>query len=119
LLNWPPVAAPDGRLVPGLDPGIENETFNILKTGGYLLEHNYGHGKQNLAALLVTLNLLAFACHTVCDHAEELWQRARSKASSRVQFFNRLVAVTSFLIFASWHDHVRTLAFLQPPPQPP
>ena len=67
----------------------------------------------------VTLNLLAFACHTVCDHAEELWRRARSKASSRAQFFNRLLAVTSFLIFPSWHDLVRTLAFLQPPPQPP
>jgi len=98
---------------------IENETFNTLKTGGYHLEHNYGHGKQNLAALLATLNLLAFACHTVCDHAEELWRRARSKASSRAQFFNRLVVVTSFLIFPSWDDLVRTLAFLQPPPQPP
>jgi len=98
---------------------IENETFNTLKTGGYHLEHSYGHGKQNLAALLVTLNLLAFAFHTVCDHAEELWQRARSKASSRALFFSRLVAVTSFLIFPSWDDLVRTLAFLQPPPQPP
>jgi hypothetical protein len=98
---------------------IENETFNTLKTGGYHLEHSYGHGKQNLAALLVTLNLLAFAFHTVCDHAEELWQRARSKASSRAQFFSRLVAITSFLIFPSWDDLVRTLAFLQPPPQPP
>ncbi len=25
-----------------------NETFNTLKTGGYNLEHNYGHGQQNL-----------------------------------------------------------------------
>jgi len=25
---------------------IENETFNILKTGGYHLEHNFGHGKK-------------------------------------------------------------------------
>ena len=57
--------------------------------------------------------------HTVWDHAEELWRRARSKASSRAQFFNRLVAVTSFLIFPSWDNLVRTLAFLQPPPQPP
>jgi hypothetical protein len=36
-----------------------------------------------------------------------------------VQFFTRLVAIASFLIFLSWHDLVRTLAFLQPPPQPP
>ncbi len=44
---------------------IENETFNTLKTKGYNLEHNFGHGKQNLAALLVILNLLAFAFHTI------------------------------------------------------
>ena len=40
---------------------IENETFNVLKTGGYNLEHNFGHGKEILVAVLVTLNLLAFA----------------------------------------------------------
>ena len=27
---------------------IENETFNVLKNNGYNLEHNFGHGKQNL-----------------------------------------------------------------------
>jgi hypothetical protein len=35
-------------------------------------EHSYGHGKQNLAALLVTFNLLAFAFHTVCDQSRAL-----------------------------------------------
>ena len=25
---------------------IENETFNVLKTKGYNLEHNFGHGKR-------------------------------------------------------------------------
>jgi len=98
---------------------IENETFNVLKTGGYHLEHSFGHGKQNLAALLVTLNLLAFAFHTICDHGEALWKLARSKAGSRAQFFSRLVAITSFLIFASWDELVQTLAFTRPPPQLP
>ena len=28
---------------------IENETFNTLKNQGYNLEHNYGHGKNNLS----------------------------------------------------------------------
>jgi len=98
---------------------IENEAFNTLKTGGYHLEHSYGHGRRNLAALLVALNLLAFAFHTLCDLAEELWRLARSKVSSRTQFFSRLMAITSFVIFPSWGDLVRTLAFLKPPPQPP
>jgi hypothetical protein len=98
---------------------IENETFNVLKTGGYHLEHNFGHGKQNLAALLVALNLLAFAVHTLCDQAEEMWRIARSKAGARSQFFHRLSALTSFLVFPSWEDLLRTLAFAKPPSQPP
>jgi len=98
---------------------IENGTFNVLKTDGYNLEHNFGHGKQNLAALLVTLNLLAFAFHTVCDQTEPLWQLARSKTSSRVQFFSRLATITIYLIFPSWADLLQTLAFTQPPPRPP
>jgi len=98
---------------------IENETFNVLKTDGYNLEHNFGHGKQNLAALLVTLNLLAFAFHTVCDQTQPLWQLARSKTSSRVQFFSRLATITIYLIFPSWDDLLQTLAFTKPPPRPP
>src|SRR3712207_711404 len=76
---------------------IENETSNVLKTGGYHLEHNFGHGKQNLAALLVALNLLALAAHTSCDLAEETWRTARSKAGTRRQFFQNLAALTGFL----------------------
>jgi hypothetical protein len=33
---------------------IENETFNVLKTNGYNLEHNFGHGRETLASLLVS-----------------------------------------------------------------
>ena len=98
---------------------IENETFNVLKTGGYHLEHSYGHGKKNLAALLVVFNLLAFAFHSVCDRAEDAWRLAREKAGSRAQFFSRLATVTSFLIFSNWDALVQTLAFTKPPPRPP
>lgn len=34
---------------------VENENNNVLKTKGYHLEHNFGHGQQHLAAVLVTL----------------------------------------------------------------
>lgn len=98
---------------------IENETFNVLKNCGYNLEHNFGHGKHNLAAILVTLNLLAFAFHTVCDQLEPLWQLARSKAGSRVQFFHHLASLSVYLIFPSWDDLIQTLAFQKPPPRPP
>jgi hypothetical protein len=98
---------------------IENETFNVLKTKGYNLEHSFGHGKQHLAAILVTLNLLAFAIHTVCDIGDELWRSAREKLGTRRRFFSNLEAITNFLIFPSWEDLLQTLAFAKPPPAPP
>ena len=98
---------------------IENETFNVLKTKGYHLEHNFGHGKKNLSAVLVALNLLAFAMHTACEIADELWRLGRQKHGSRSQFFNTLAAVTAFLLFASWEDFLQTIAFVKAPPAPP
>jgi hypothetical protein len=98
---------------------IENETFNVLKTKGYNLEHNFGHGKQHLASVLVTLNLLAFAFHTTCDIADELWRSAREKHGPRRSFFNNLASITNFLIFDSWQDLLQTLAFAKPAPRPP
>jgi len=38
---------------------IENENNNTLKTGGYNLEHNFGHGKKGLSEFLFTLNICA------------------------------------------------------------
>ena len=52
---------------------IENETFKVLKNNGYHLEHNFGHGKENLSALLATLNFFAFACHGLCESLETAW----------------------------------------------
>ena len=98
---------------------IENETFNVLKNNGYNLEHNFGHGKKNLATILVSLNLLAFAIHTVCDIGDELWRAARAKLGPRYNFFGKLAAITAFLIFPSWEDLLLTLAFAKPPPIPP
>ena len=98
---------------------IENETFNVLKNKGYNLEHSFGHGKKNLAAILVSLNLLAFAMHTVCDIGDNLWRNARAKLGPRYNFFHKLAAITIYLIFPSWDDLLLTLAFAKPPPIPP
>ena len=51
---------------------IENETFNVLKQHGYHLEHNLGHGRDTLAAVLVALNLLAFALRTDTDPSNRI-----------------------------------------------
>jgi len=50
---------------------IENENNNVLKTKGYHLEHNFGHGQQYLAATMLSLNLVAFLLHTVLAWSDE------------------------------------------------
>jgi hypothetical protein len=115
---------------PVLDPTCErpevkslrpthHEAFNVLKTKGYNLEHNFGHGKRNLSTVLAILNLLAFACHTVCELAAGPWRAARRELVTRQGFFQALRIITSYLVFDSWDDLLRTLAFARPPPLGP
>lgn len=96
---------------------IENESFNVLKTKGYNLEHNFGHGDKNLAALLVTMNLLAFAFHTLLDLTTTAWQKARQRIGSRKRFFQHLAAITCYLLFPNWAALIQTLIKGEPPPQ--
>jgi hypothetical protein len=98
---------------------IENESFNVLKTKGYNLEHNFGHGKRHLATVLVTLNLLAFACHTVCELGDRAWKAARRELVTRQGFFHGLRALTTWLVFPDWGHLLDTMAFARPPPQAP
>ena len=76
---------------------------------------SFGHGKQNLPAVLAALNLLAFAMHTICDMTVELWRLARQKLGSRSQFFSMIAAATALLFFPSWDEFLETIAFLPPP----
>ena len=98
---------------------VENETFNTLKTKGYNLEHNFGHGQNHLAAVLVILNLLAFACHTIVDLVDKAWQKARAKIHTRAGFFSHLRAITAYVVFPSWQQLMATLAFEKPLARPP
>jgi hypothetical protein len=81
---------------------IENESFNVLKNHGYELEHNFGHGEKNLAMALATLNLLAFAWHSLLDQIEPPWKAAREAVAKRTAFFAELLTLTKFVVFPSW-----------------
>lgn len=98
---------------------IENETFNVLKTKGYNLEHNFGHGKSHLSSMLASLNLLAFAIHAAAELADEAWNLALKASGARIRFFNHLRSLTVFILFPSWEDLLKTLAFHPIQPQPP
>jgi hypothetical protein len=81
---------------------IENENNNVLKTKGYHLEHNFGHGQQHLSNVLVMLNLLAFLVHTVQELTDPSYQLLRRTLGARKTFFDDLRALTRYLLFDSW-----------------
>lgn len=81
---------------------IENEAFNVLKTKGYNLSHNFGHGEKYLANLLAVLNIVAFAVHTLWQMVNETFHKMFIAFSSRKQFFQALLTLTIFHLFNSW-----------------
>lgn len=81
---------------------IENENNNTLKTKGYHLEHNFGHGKKNLSMLLLTFNLLAFLFHTVLDMVDERYELIRQALPTRKIFFQDLRSLTRYIYFSNW-----------------
>ncbi len=82
----------------------ENENHNVLKTKGYHLEHNFGHGQHHLAAGLLTLNLLAFLFHTVLHLVDPAYQQIRQKRGTRRGFFQDILSLTKYLLFDSWQE---------------
>jgi hypothetical protein len=86
---------------------VENENHNTLKTKGYNLEHNFGHGKQHLASVLATLNILSLLFHTLLELLDQKYQLLRSHLPTRKTFFDDLRALTRYMYFDSW-DHLLT-----------
>jgi len=83
---------------------VENENNNVLKTKGYHLEHNFGHGRQHLASLLLSLNLLAFLFHTILDLVNEQYRAIRQALGRRRTFFQDLEALLRYFFFDTWDD---------------
>ena len=83
---------------------IENENNNVLKTKGYHIEHNFGHGEQHLASILLSLNLLAFLLHTILDLVNEQYRAIRQALGRRRTFFQDLEALLRYFFFDTWDD---------------
>jgi hypothetical protein len=81
---------------------IENENNNTLKTKGYHLEHNFGHGKEHLSSLLAAMNILAFLYHTFLSFTDANYRLIRATLPTRKTFFDDLRALTRYLLFPSW-----------------
>jgi hypothetical protein len=95
----------------------ENENHNVLKTKGYHLEHNFGHGQMHLAASLVTLNLLAFLFHTVLHLTDPPYQQIRQKRGTRKGFFQDIISLTKYFLFESWQSLIDFMLYGSPSPQ--
>lgn len=82
----------------------ENENNNTLKTKGYHLEHNYGHGSNSLANLLATMNILAFLFHTMLEFMNKKYKLLRMMIGRRDCFFNDFRALVKFVCFKSFNS---------------
>ncbi len=69
---------------------IENENNNTLKTQGYHLEHNFGHGETYLASLFAAMNILAFLFHTMLEFMDEKYQLLRKVLGARKRLFEHI-----------------------------
>lgn len=98
---------------------VENETFNTLKNQGYALEHNYGHGKQNLSTVLALLMFLAFAVDQIQEACCGLFNAAMDRAGRRIRLWESIRSHLRHFEFASFADLYQAIAsgrLCKPPP---
>ena len=81
---------------------IENENNNTLKTKGYHLEHNFGHGKKHLSSLLAAMNMLALLTHTFLAYCDDAYRLIRATLPTRKTFFDDVRALLRYMCFPSW-----------------
>jgi hypothetical protein len=81
---------------------IENENNNTLKTKGYHLEHNFGHGQKHLSSLLAAMNMLALLTHTFLHYCDDAYRLIRAKLPTRKTFFEHIRALMYYIPFESW-----------------
>jgi hypothetical protein len=83
---------------------VENENNNVLKTKGYHLEHNFGHGKKYLSQVFLAFNILAFLIHTIQELVDAKYQRLYKAIGNRKTFFNDIKTLTRYMYFSSWES---------------
>ena len=81
---------------------IENETFNTLKNQGYNFEHNYGHGKQNLATILALLMFLAFTIDQMIQRCWRLFRQVRGGLRTKAKLWDIVRSLFQVQPFPRW-----------------
>jgi hypothetical protein len=88
---------------------IENETFNTLKNQGYNLEHNYGHGEQNLSVVLALVMFLTFLVDQVQQLCCPLFQAAWHKMKTKCHLWEEIRNCFHRLLFNSMTELLTAL----------
>ncbi len=95
---------------------IGNECFNCIARHEQNFKHNCGNGKDSLANLLATLNLLAFALQTALDCLPGRWQQCREYLQTRREFFAKLRSFTEEFAVGDWPSLLDTMLHRRAPP---
>ena len=99
---------------------IENECFNSLKNHGYNIEHNYGHGSNNLCYNFYNFTLLAFTMHQINQLTDKLFQKMRCQFGRLGSLWEEMRAMVHRLYFVSMEALWEFLAGdfdYEPPPR--
>jgi hypothetical protein len=83
---------------------IENETFNTLKNLGYNFEHNYGHGKKNLATIFCMLMMLSFLIDQLQELSCVLYRRCKERLGTYRELWETLRVLIRNVRFESWEE---------------
>ena len=83
---------------------IENECFNTLKNHGYEIEHNYGHGDENLCYNFYLFTLLAFLFHQIQQLTDKLFQAARAKYVRLDTLWSKMRAFIEIIYFETFEQ---------------
>ena len=99
---------------------IENECFNSLKNHGYNIEHNYGHGSNNLCYNFYNFTLLAFTMHQIHQLSDKLFQEMRSRFGRLGSLWEEIRTMIHRFYFSSmealWELLAKDLDY-EPPPR--
>ena len=91
---------------------IENETFNTLKNQGYNFEHNYGHGKQNLATILALLMFLAFTVDQMIQRCWRVFRQVRGGLRTKAKLWDMVRSLFKVQPFPTMDALYRQIADL-------
>ena len=89
---------------------VENETFNTLKNQGYHFEHNFGHGKNNLATVFANLMMLAFLIDQAQAMGCQLFQKAQKVAERPGYFWRKVRSRFDEWLLPDWETLYRCIA---------